>query len=62
MSVCLIPVTPMQHVTTVLVASPVLVTMAIQEMDFNVMVSMHIMIYYTFFVYPKSLMPKTLAV
>ena len=39
MSVYLIPVTPMQHVTTVLVALPVLVTVAILEMDFSVQVS-----------------------
>ena len=39
MSVCLIPVTPMQHVITVLVASPVLVTAAILEMAFSVQVT-----------------------
>ena len=40
MSVCLIPVTPMQHVATVLVVSPVLVSAATQEMAFSVKVGL----------------------
>ena len=40
MSVCLIPVTPMQHVVTVLLASPVLVSVATQEMAFSVKVGL----------------------
>ena len=39
MSVYLVPVIPMQHATTVLVALHVLVIVAILEMDFSVQVS-----------------------
>ena len=39
MSVPLIHVTPMQHVTTLLVALPVPVSVVILEMAFNVLVS-----------------------
>ena len=44
MNVCLIHVTPMQHVTTQLVALPVLVSVVILEMAFDALVSFTVFI------------------